>query len=132
MHPVTEEKPGTSTAPAVVAETGRAQPQTARPQGTRKNAKPSQKGKQAKQAKPGKKTAAAKEPSKAAERSNKRAEVIALMTRAKGATLAEIMEATGWQKHTVRGFVSILGSKGGRKIESSKSAQGERTYHIKK
>ena len=47
-------------------------------------------------------------------RSNKKAEVIAMMKRAKGATLAEIVEATGWQKHTVRGFVSILGSKGGR------------------
>jgi hypothetical protein len=42
---------------------------------------------------------------------NKKAEVIAMMKRAKGATLAEMMEATGWQKHTVRGFVSILGSK---------------------
>jgi hypothetical protein len=60
-------------------------------------------------------------------RSNKKADVIALMKRAKGVTLAEIAEATGWQKHTVRGFVSILGSKGGQKIESSKNAAGERT-----
>ena len=37
-------------------------------------------------------------------RTNKKAEVIALMRRAKGATLPEIMEATGWQKHTIRGF----------------------------
>ncbi len=65
-------------------------------------------------------------------RSNKKAEVIALMKRAKGATLAEIMEATGWQAHTVRGFVSILGSKGGEKIESSKNAAGERSYRIAK
>lgn len=65
-------------------------------------------------------------------RSNKKAEVIALMKRAKGVTLAEIMEATSWQAHTVRGFVSILGSKGGQKIESSKNAAGERTYHIAK
>jgi Protein of unknown function (DUF3489) len=50
-------------------------------------------------------------------RSNKKAEVIATMKRAKGVTLAEIVEATGWQKHTVRGFVSILGSKGGEKID---------------
>jgi hypothetical protein len=63
-------------------------------------------------------------------RSNKKAEVIALMKRAKGVTLDEIMEATGWQKHTVRGFVSILGSKGGEKIESSKNPAGERTYCI--
>ena len=38
----------------------------------------------------------------AADRSNKKAEVIALMKRAKGVTLAEIMEATKWQKHTIR------------------------------
>jgi hypothetical protein len=55
-----------------------------------------------------------------------------MMKRAKGATLAEIMKATGWQKHTVRGFVSILGSKGGEKIESSKNATGERSYRISK
>lgn len=65
-------------------------------------------------------------------RTNKKADVIALMKRAKGATLAEIMEATGWQKHTVRGFVSILGSKGGQKIESAKNVAGERSYHIAK
>jgi hypothetical protein len=65
-------------------------------------------------------------------RTNKKAEVIALMKRAKGATLAEIMAATGWQKHTIRGFVSILGSKGGEKIESSKNASGARTYSIAK
>jgi len=67
-----------------------------------------------------------------AERTNKKAEVLAMMKRAKGATLAEIVEATGWQKHTVRGFVSILGKKGGEKIESSKNAEGERTYKIAK
>ena len=44
--------------------------------------------------------------------------------------LAEIVAATGWQKHTVRGFVTILGSKGSEKIESSKSSDGERTYKI--
>jgi hypothetical protein len=62
----------------------------------------------------------------------KKAEVIAMMKRSKGATLPEIMEATGWQKHTVRGFVSIVGSKGGEKIESSKNAAGERAYRITK
>jgi hypothetical protein len=54
------------------------------------------------------------------------------MNRSKGATLAEIMKATDWQPHTVRGFVSILGSKGGEKIESSKNASGERMYKIGK
>ena len=66
------------------------------------------------------------------ERINKKAEVIAMMKRAKGATLAEIVETTGWQKHTVRGFISLLGSKGGLKIESSKNAAGARNYKIVK
>lgn len=63
---------------------------------------------------------------------NKKAQVIALMKRPKGVTLTEIVKLTGWQKHTVRGFVSILGSKGGEKIESSKNAAGERSYRIAK
>ena len=66
------------------------------------------------------------------DRANKKAEVVAMMQRAKGVTLDEIMKATGWQAHTVRGFVSILGSKGGQKIESSRSDSGERTYRIVK
>jgi len=41
-------------------------------------------------------------------------------------------ELTAWQKHTIRGFVSILGKKGEHKIESSKNAEGERTYKITK
>jgi len=87
-----------------------------------------------KKTKPAKKAGAAKRPAgkPKSDRSNKKAEVIALMKRAKGATLAEIMAITKWQAHTVRGFVSILGSKGGEKIESSKSASGERTYKIAK
>jgi hypothetical protein len=86
--------------------------------------------KSAKPAKPAKALRAKKGAADA--RSNKKAEVIAMMKRAKGVTLAEIVEATGWQKHTVRGFVSILGSKGGEKIESSKNAAGERSYRIAK
>ena len=42
------------------------------------------------------------------------------------------MKATGWQLHTVHGFVSLLGSKGGEKIDSSKNADGGRGYRIAK
>ena len=66
----------------------------------------------------------------ASETGNKKTEVIAMMSRGKGAPLAEIVAVTGWQKHTVRGFVSILRNKGGHNIESSKNAAGERTYKI--
>ena len=87
----------------------------------------------AKKTKPAKNAGRAKAPAKAkADRSNKKAEIIAMMRRTKGVTLAEIMAATDWQAHTVRGFVSILGGKGGQKIESSKTAAGDRTYRITK
>ena len=92
---------------------------------------PKQKHKSAAKAKAAKKPAVAKKSKSKAERANKKADVISLMKRTKGATLAEIMKATGWQPHTVRGFVSILGKKGEQRIESSKSAEGERTYKIK-
>ena len=48
----------------------------------------------------------------------------------KGATLADLMKLTGWQAHTVRGFISIAGSKQGLKIESFRSEDKERTYRI--
>jgi hypothetical protein len=104
--------------------TGKA-PDTAKPKGARKVGK---------KPKAAKNTGRAKKPTgkPKTDRANKKAEVIEMMKRAKGATLAEIMKATAWQAHTVRGFVSILGSKGGAKIESSKNAAGERTYKIGK
>ena len=41
-----------------------------------------------------------------------------MLQRKGGATLEEIAKATGWQKHTLRGFISILGSKGGMRVTS--------------
>ena len=103
---------------------GQAESAAEKPEHPRKAQKP------AKKAKDGKKPGRTKQAGGKPEGSNKKADVIAMMMRAKGATLAEIMETTGWQKHTVRGFVSILGSKGGQSVESSKTAAGERTYHL--
>jgi hypothetical protein len=46
---------------------------------------------------------------------------IALLQRPEGVTLAEFQEALGgWQPHSVHGFISILGSEAGLKIESFK------------
>jgi hypothetical protein len=62
---------------------------------------------------------------------SKSAAVLALIQRAKGATLAEIMEATSWQAHSVRGFISgTLGKKMGLKVESAKREDGTRFYSI--
>ena len=51
-----------------------------------------------------------------------------MIGRAKGATLAEIMKATDWQAHSVRGFISTAAKKHGIKIESSKNEAGDRVY----
>jgi hypothetical protein len=61
----------------------------------------------------------------------KTAKVIALLQRPEGATLRVIMRATGWQTHSVRGFISgQLKRKLGLKVRSSKR-DGERVYSIK-
>ena len=74
----------------------------------------------------------AKPTAKLARGGSKKAEVIDLLRRPQGATLAEIMELTGWQPHTVRGFVSgTLNQKLGLKVESFRSDNKERTYRLK-
>ena len=57
---------------------------------------------------------------KAEDGSSKKATVIDMISKKNGATLQEIMDATGWQPHTTRGFISILGSKHGMKITSER------------
>src|ERR1035438_10049039 len=93
-----------------------------------KKATPAKKAAKAK--KVAKKSKPAKEP-KAARTGSKSEEVIALLKRKGGATMAEIVALTGWQKHTTRGWVSgFLGKKMGITVESFKSDKGERTYRI--
>jgi Protein of unknown function (DUF3489) len=86
-----------------------------------------------KEAKAGKKA----KPAQAKETSTPRAEskgakILELIGRPKGATLAEIMKATSWQAHSVRGFLSTAAKKHGLKIESTKTEAGDRVYQIKK
>ena len=63
---------------------------------------------------------------------SKGSKILALIGRFKGASLAEIMEATHWQAHSVRGFLSTVSKKRGLKIDSTKTEAGERTYRIAK
>ena len=63
---------------------------------------------------------------------SKMAEVIAMMQRAKGASITEIMSAMGWQRHTVRGFVAGALKKAGYTVESFKPEGGERSYRLPK
>jgi Protein of unknown function (DUF3489) len=62
---------------------------------------------------------------------SKAAKIIDLLKRPNGATLAEIMKATNWQAHSVRGFISgSLGKKMGLTVVSAKREKGERVYSI--
>jgi len=63
---------------------------------------------------------------------SKGARIIDMIGRAKGATLAEIMKATDWQAHSVRGFISIAAKKHSINIESSKNEAGDRVYKTAK
>jgi hypothetical protein len=62
---------------------------------------------------------------------SKTAQVVALLRRHNGATLEEIMQKMGWQRHTVRGFIAGAMKKAGYAVESFKSEQGERAYRIR-
>jgi Protein of unknown function (DUF3489) len=55
--------------------------------------------------------------------------IVALLKRSSGATLKDIMAETGWQPHSVRGFISLLSKRFGFRIESFKR-RGERIYRI--
>ena len=61
----------------------------------------------------------------------KRARVLDLLKATDGASLAELMHATSWQRHSVRGFLSgTVKKKLGLSLISTISEQGLRRYKI--
>jgi hypothetical protein len=71
-------------------------------------------------------------PATEARHGSKKATILELLRRPKGATMAEIGEATGWQNHSIRGFISgTLSKKMGLAVESTKNESGERVYRTK-
>ena len=63
---------------------------------------------------------------------SKGAKVLTLLARANGASLTELMKATKWQAHSIRGFLSTASRKRRVTIESFKNDQRERIYRVKK
>lgn len=62
---------------------------------------------------------------------SKQAQVIAMLKRPEGTTIAQICSATGWQAHTVRGtFAGAFKKKLGLDITSTKESGRERVYRI--
>jgi hypothetical protein len=62
---------------------------------------------------------------------SKQAEVLGLLRRPQGTTIPTIMEATGWQQHSVRGFLAgIVRKKLGLTLRSEKPNDGDRVYRI--
>jgi len=120
-------------------ETGAAQATGEKPKASRKarvtrqgaqvaSAKP----KSAKKAKAPKKAPKGTKTASAARNGSKAAKVLDLLKRPAGATLPELMKATGWQAHSVRGFLSgTVGKKLGLTVASVKGEDGERTYSVK-
>lgn len=74
--------------------------------------------------------AATTKPPRARERS-KQAQVIELLKRPEGATLAQMSEVTQWQVHTLRGAMAgALKKKLGLEITSEKQIGSDRVYRI--
>ena len=96
------------------------------------------KAKSAKKTTPAKKGAKAAKGAKTATKptgareGSKTEKVLDLLKRSVGATTKELMKATGWQPHSVRGFLSgTVRKKMGLAVTSTKGEDGERSYSIK-
>ncbi|HEY1754181.1 MAG TPA: DUF3489 domain-containing protein [Bryobacteraceae bacterium] len=63
---------------------------------------------------------------------SKTAKILDLLKRPGGVTSKELMKATGWQPHSVRGFLSgTVRKKLGLTVTSTKGEDGERSYSVK-
>ena len=64
-------------------------------------------------------------------KSSKSDAILALLRRKQGASLEEMQKISGWQKHSVRGYLSgTVKKRLGLTLNSSKAQNGERRYMI--
>ena len=90
------------------------------------------KAKSGKKASPARKAPKSAPKAKAARDGSKASKVLDLLKRPDGATAKELVKATGWQPHSIRGFLSgTVGKKLGLTVTSTKGEDGERTYSVK-
>jgi Protein of unknown function (DUF3489) len=67
---------------------------------------------------------------KKAEPGSKQSRVIAMLQSPAGATIAAMMQATGWQQHSVRGFLAGVVRKRLKLQLGSKQVDGTRVYRV--
>jgi len=90
------------------------------------------KAKSGKKAKAPKKAPQGQKKASGARDGSKTEKILDLLKRPDGVTQKELMKATGWQPHSVRGFLSgTVGKKLGLTVTSTKAEDGERTYSVK-
>jgi hypothetical protein len=90
------------------------------------------KAKSGKKASPAKKAPKGAKKAKGARDGSKAAKILDLLKRPGGATSKELQKASGWQAHSVRGFLSgTVGKKMGLTVVSTKGEDGERSYSVK-
>jgi hypothetical protein len=114
-------------------------PTAEQPKGTKKASVAKRAGNVApKKAKSGKKATPTKKAPKAAKKPTgaregcKTATILEMLKRPDGATAKELLKMTGWQPHSLRGFLSgTVSKKLGLTVVSAKGDDGERSYSVK-
>jgi uncharacterized protein DUF3489 len=127
MTTLTTEETGTTTATATAPKASK----KARAGARRAHVAP-KKVKSGKKASPATKAPKGAKKAGGARDGSKAAKILDLLKRPDGTTLAELMKATDWQAHSVRGFLSgTIRKKLGLNVVSTKADDGERAYTIK-
>ena len=106
--------------------------------GARRAHRAAEKGRAGKRAVPAKKAHATRRKANrrksaaGARKGSKSAKVLELLRRPGGVTGKELTRLTGWQAHSVRGFLSgVARKKMGLTVVSTKGEDGERVYSVK-
>lgn len=94
--------------------------------------KKSKPGKKARPAKKAPRTPKVEKKGGSARDGSKAAKILELLKRPDGATSKELLKATGWQPHSLRGFLSgTIRKKMGLEVVSTKGEDGQRCYSTK-
>ena len=90
------------------------------------------KDKPSKRAKSARKSPKKSHKTKSAHAGSKTKKILDLLKRPGGVTAKQLVQVTGWQPHSVRGFLSgIVSKKMGLTVTSTRGDTGDRTYSVR-